>query len=64
MFLRSPPGNWTVLRLLGPWPWYIPGAAIVAAVLLVVLDSPFRAARQRPDARQAAGNRRIDLPMM
>jgi hypothetical integral membrane protein (TIGR02206 family) len=46
MFLRQPPPNWTVLRLLGPWPWYIPGAAGVALVLLVVLDAPFRRARR------------------
>jgi len=60
MFLRRPPPNWTLLRLLGPWPWYIPSAAGVALVLLIVLDAPFR--RARPDAsdesrrpRRAAG---------
>ena len=41
MFLRSPPGEWTLLRVLGPWPWYIGSAAGVALVLLVVLDAPF-----------------------
>jgi hypothetical integral membrane protein (TIGR02206 family) len=47
MYLRRPPGSWTVLRLLGPWPWYIASAAGVAVVLLVVLDSPFWAGRRR-----------------
>lgn len=59
MFLRSPPGEWTLLRLLGPWPWYVVAAAAVALVLLVALDMPFWAARRRndgsrpPDARSA-----------
>ncbi len=47
MFLRSPPGNWTLLRLLGPWPWYTVSAAGVALVLLVILDAPFWAGRRR-----------------
>ncbi len=50
MYLRRPPGNWTVLRLLGPWPWYIAAAAGVAAVLVLLLDSPFWAGRRRPGA--------------
>ncbi|HXQ44213.1 MAG TPA: TIGR02206 family membrane protein [Acidimicrobiales bacterium] len=41
MFLRAPPGEWTLLRLLGPWPWYVVSAAGVALVLLLVLDAPF-----------------------
>jgi hypothetical integral membrane protein (TIGR02206 family) len=41
MFLRSPPSEWTLLRLLGPWPWYILSAAAVALPLLVWLDMPF-----------------------
>jgi hypothetical integral membrane protein (TIGR02206 family) len=46
MFLRSPPSNWTLLRVLGPWPWYVLSATGVAFVLLVVLDAPFWAARR------------------
>jgi len=41
MFLRAPPGEWTLLRLLGPWPWYLVSATAVALVLLVLLDLPF-----------------------
>jgi len=47
MFLRRPPGEWTLLRLLGPWPWYVVGAAGVGLALLVLLDLPFWAARHR-----------------
>ncbi len=41
MFLRRPPGEWTVLRLLGPWPWYLASASVVALVLFTLLDMPF-----------------------
>jgi len=41
MFLRRPPGNWTLLRVLGPWPWYIASAAGVALALIGILDLPF-----------------------
>ena len=44
MFLRSvPPGN-NLLDLLGPWPWYILGGVVLAAVFVAVLDAPFRIA--------------------
>lgn len=47
MFLRQPPPEWTLLRLLGPWPWYIPSSAAVAVVLLLVLNIPFWWKRRR-----------------
>ena len=49
MFLRSPPGEWTLLRVLGPWPWYIGSAAGVALVLLLLLDAPFWRRRRPAD---------------
>jgi len=42
MFLRSKPPSPTPLDLLGPWPVYIFGAALVGLVLFAVLDAPFR----------------------
>ncbi len=57
MFLRSPPAEWTVLRLLGPWPWYIFSAAGVGAVLLVLLDMPFWAGRRRRNQSGSDGSR-------
>jgi hypothetical integral membrane protein (TIGR02206 family) len=46
MFLRSPPGEWTLLRVLGPWPWYVASAAGVALVLFTLLDAPFWSERR------------------
>jgi hypothetical integral membrane protein (TIGR02206 family) len=46
MFLASRPVKWSLLSVLGPWPWYILSAAAVALVLLFALDAPFRAARR------------------
>jgi hypothetical integral membrane protein (TIGR02206 family) len=48
MFLRQPPGEWTILRLLGPWPWYTVSAAGVALGLLLLLDWPFWSGRRAP----------------
>jgi len=42
MFLRSPPASWSLLSVLGPWPWYIVSATGVALLLLMLLDIPFR----------------------
>jgi hypothetical integral membrane protein (TIGR02206 family) len=54
MFLRSPPGEWTLLRVLGPWPWYVLSAAGVALVLLTLLDAPFWSPRRRASAVSAS----------
>ncbi len=53
MFLRSPPGEWTLLRVLGPWPWYVASAAGVALVLLTLLDAPFWRERRRVSGARA-----------
>jgi len=50
MFLRSPPSEWTLLRLLGPWPWYTVSAAALAIVLLTLLDAPFWSGRRNASA--------------
>ncbi len=39
MFLREPPEEASLLDLLGPWPWYVVGGAVLAVVLLAVLDA-------------------------
>lgn len=44
LYLRETPGVKSILNLMGPWPWYIVGAAVVALVLLFALDTPFRIA--------------------
>ncbi len=51
MYLRRVPGEWTLLSVLGPWPWYIVSAAAVALVLFALLDLPFRHGRDRDGPR-------------
>ncbi len=67
MFLRRPPGEWTLLRLLGPWPWYVMSASLVALVLFTALDAPFWAGRRRtvtdhPGGDDSAQRRRAPAP--
>jgi hypothetical integral membrane protein (TIGR02206 family) len=59
MFLRHPPAEWTMLRLLGPWPWYILSAVPVALVLFWLLTLPFMVA----DRRRASRERRNPAPV-
>lgn len=47
MFLRDNGGPGTLLDLMGPWPWYIGSAAVLALVLFAILDAPFRPGRNR-----------------
>lgn len=47
MFLRDKGPAGTLLDVLGPWPWYIASAAVLAFLFLTVLDMPFRIARAR-----------------
>jgi hypothetical integral membrane protein (TIGR02206 family) len=53
MYLRHTPGAHSLLDVLGPWPWYIVGAAALALVLFAILDLPFKVGRRR--RRQPAG---------
>jgi hypothetical integral membrane protein (TIGR02206 family) len=63
MFLRRPPGEWTLLRVLGPWPWYLLSATGVALILMTLLDAPFWPGRRRaaghamPEGRESAAAR-------
>ena len=42
MYLRRVPAGGSLLSLMGPWPWYIVVGAVVALVVLALLDAPFR----------------------
>jgi hypothetical integral membrane protein (TIGR02206 family) len=50
MFLRHAPGVHSLLDLMGPWPWYVLGAAVIALALFAALDLPFAIARRRATA--------------
>jgi hypothetical integral membrane protein (TIGR02206 family) len=41
MFLRRKPSG-SLLDLMGPWPWYIAAAALLALAMFAVLALPFR----------------------
>jgi hypothetical integral membrane protein (TIGR02206 family) len=42
MYLRAKPPGPTLLDVLGPWPWYIVAAGLIAFALFAILDAPFR----------------------
>jgi hypothetical integral membrane protein (TIGR02206 family) len=47
MFLRHAPHQWTLLRLLGPFPWYLVSGVAIVPLLFSILYSPFWLARRR-----------------
>jgi hypothetical integral membrane protein (TIGR02206 family) len=46
MFLRERPGTLSILDYMGPWPWYILSATLLALALFALLDLPFRGRRR------------------
>ena len=47
MYLRSKPPIASLFDLMGPWPWYVVGSAVLGIALLFILDAPFRLLRLR-----------------
>jgi hypothetical integral membrane protein (TIGR02206 family) len=54
LFLRAPPQAFSLLQVLGPWPWYLVSCAGIALVVFFVLDLPFRRGRARLPLRSSS----------
>jgi hypothetical integral membrane protein (TIGR02206 family) len=46
MYLRQVPAQGSLLSLMGPWPWYVVLGALLALIVLTILDLPFRLSRR------------------
>ncbi len=56
LYLASPPPTFSLLNLMGPWPWYIGSMILLGFVFLFLLDLPLWPARSRTSkSRRARG---------
>ena len=47
LYLAEPPPTFSLLNLMGPWPWYVAGMVVLGIAVIVLLDLPLRVARAR-----------------
>ena len=59
-YICRPPAQFSLLRYMGPWPWYLVTAEIVALLSFWLLDLPWKIARRRAGKR--SGDERESLP--
>jgi hypothetical integral membrane protein (TIGR02206 family) len=59
MFLRRAPHQWTLLRLMGPYPWYLVTGVVIVPLFFALLYSPFWLS----DRRSELGVRPISASM-
>ena len=50
LYLRQVPAQGSLLSVMGPWPWYIAVGALLALIVLTILDVPFRFSSRRRTA--------------
>lgn len=56
LYLASPPPTFSLLNMMGPWPWYIGSMILLGFVFLLLLDLPLWPARSRTSkSRRARG---------
>ena len=51
MFLRAKPLTWSLLSIMGPWPWYIVEAAVLGFIFFLILDAFFWPSRRSKHTR-------------
>jgi hypothetical integral membrane protein (TIGR02206 family) len=54
MFFRRTPRQWTLLRLMGPYPWYLVTGVIIVPLFFAILYSPFWFVRRSTDAARTS----------
>jgi hypothetical integral membrane protein (TIGR02206 family) len=54
LYLVSPPPTFSLLNLMGPWPWYIGSMIVLGFVILFILDLPLWPARSRSSESRRA----------
>ena len=50
LYLRQVPAQGSLLSVMGRWPWYIAVGALLALIVLTILDVPFRFSSRRRTA--------------
>jgi hypothetical integral membrane protein (TIGR02206 family) len=56
MFFRHAPRQWTLLRLMGPYPWYLVTGVIIVPLLFLILYGPFWFARRSTRASPSSSS--------